>query len=166
MKKDNKKALYERIMVSVAKEVKKALNESWLNYFDDENIAQWWDKTKTPPQYIITKSNAPFSGRIEIVGTPYITKLKLLGYGRRNGEEYDTTISVGGQGWEGYFKYGKKKSLYEFDNPNWTPISYYYNRYTNTYQTLTSWDEIRELVNDRDWAGQLIIYRCPSYLDI
>jgi hypothetical protein len=63
-------------------------------------------------------------------------------------------------------KYGKKKSLYEFDNPNWTPISYYYNRYTNTYQTLTSWDEIRELVNDRDWAGQLIIYRCPSYLDI
>jgi len=28
MKKDNKKALYESIMASVAKEVKKALNES------------------------------------------------------------------------------------------------------------------------------------------
>lgn len=32
MKKDNKKALYESIMASVAKEVKKALNESDGNY--------------------------------------------------------------------------------------------------------------------------------------
>ena len=33
MKKDNKKALYESIMTSVAKEVKKTLNE---NYWDEE----------------------------------------------------------------------------------------------------------------------------------
>lgn len=38
MKKDNKKALYEAIMTSVAKEVKKALNESSDDYYeDDEN---------------------------------------------------------------------------------------------------------------------------------
>ena len=42
MKKDNKKALYESIMTSVAKEVKKALNEnnvSISNYNGLENFA-------------------------------------------------------------------------------------------------------------------------------
>ena len=32
MKRDNEKALYESIMNSVAREVKKALNESWEDY--------------------------------------------------------------------------------------------------------------------------------------
>ena len=32
MKRDNKKALYESIMNSVAREVKKVLNESWEDY--------------------------------------------------------------------------------------------------------------------------------------
>ena len=39
MKKDNKKALYESIMTSVAKEVKKTLNESWDEY--DENLSEY-----------------------------------------------------------------------------------------------------------------------------
>lgn len=34
MKRDNKKALYESIMTSVAKEVKKVLNEGELNNHD------------------------------------------------------------------------------------------------------------------------------------
>ena len=38
MKKDNKKALYESIMTSVAKEVKKALNESLDKDFDPEEM--------------------------------------------------------------------------------------------------------------------------------
>ena len=37
MKKDNKKALYESIMTSVAKQVKKALNESWEDYAESNN---------------------------------------------------------------------------------------------------------------------------------
>lgn len=37
MKKDNKKALYESIMASVAKEVKKALNEEYV----DEDDCEW-----------------------------------------------------------------------------------------------------------------------------
>ena len=36
MKKDNKKALYESIMTAVAKEVKKALNESSKSYEEAE----------------------------------------------------------------------------------------------------------------------------------
>ena len=39
MKKDNKKALYESIMTSVAKEVKKTLNESWDEY--DDNLSEY-----------------------------------------------------------------------------------------------------------------------------
>jgi len=35
MKKDNKKALYESIMTSVAKEVKKVLNEKWNDSPDE-----------------------------------------------------------------------------------------------------------------------------------
>lgn len=40
MKKDNKKALYENIMTSVAKEVKKALNESAGDGWDLEDLDQ------------------------------------------------------------------------------------------------------------------------------
>lgn len=40
MKKDNKKALYESIMISVAKEVKKALNEEDVQPFNENN--EWW----------------------------------------------------------------------------------------------------------------------------
>ena len=38
MKKDNKKALYESIMTSVAKEVKKALNENLTDLTDEQRI--------------------------------------------------------------------------------------------------------------------------------
>ena len=41
MKKDNKKALYENIMTSVAKEVKKALNEK-LEFTDDISKKVQW----------------------------------------------------------------------------------------------------------------------------
>ena len=37
MKRDNKKALYESIMTSVAREVKKALNESKEDYDESDN---------------------------------------------------------------------------------------------------------------------------------
>ena len=42
MKKDNKKALYENIMTSVAKEVKKALNEAFIS----DGNGGWRDETE------------------------------------------------------------------------------------------------------------------------
>ena len=39
MKRDNKKALYESIMTSVSKEVKKALNENSIDNYSDDNYS-------------------------------------------------------------------------------------------------------------------------------
>jgi len=47
MKKDNKKALYESIMASVAKEVKKALNENYgENYRFSDGEFKFWTSYK------------------------------------------------------------------------------------------------------------------------
>ena len=59
MKKDNKKALYESIMTSVAKEVKKALNESEYDIFYVVTI--WTD----PENLNIENAVQDFSGTLE-----------------------------------------------------------------------------------------------------
>ena len=128
----------------------------------EEKIEKWWDKTKTPPQYLITKTNHPISGREELVGTLYIHKLKLLGYGSKTGETYDKIISVGGHGWEGMFNLGKKENFDTFKEPSWTPVTFYYDENDDKTKLVTSWDEIHEIVNDRDWVGELAIYKGPQ----
>ncbi len=46
MKKDNKKALYESIMTSVSKEVKKTLNENSIDNYSDNILLQILDELK------------------------------------------------------------------------------------------------------------------------
>jgi hypothetical protein len=48
MKKDNKKALYESIMASVAKEVKKVLNEKFDEFDTEEDIRIWANEYLNP----------------------------------------------------------------------------------------------------------------------
>lgn len=136
------------------------ISESTSSY--EDKVYKWYDKTKTPPQYLIRKTNHPINGREEIIGTPYIYKLKLLGYGARPGEVYDKIISVGGQGWEGMFNLGKSEKFNTFKEPSWTPVTFYYDEYDNETKLATSWDEIREIVNDRDWTGELAVYKGPK----
>ncbi len=48
MKKDNKKALYESIMTSVAKEVKKVLNEGFDEFDTEDDIRIWANEYLNP----------------------------------------------------------------------------------------------------------------------
>lgn len=128
----------------------------------EDKVYKWYDKTKTPPQYLIRKTNHPINGREEIIGTPYIYKLKLLGYGAKIGETYDKIISVGGKGWEGIFNLGKRENFDTFKEPSWTPVTFYYDVDDNKTKLVTSWDEIRDIVNDRYWTGELAVYKGPK----
>ena len=136
------------------------ISESMLSY--EDKVYKWYDKTKTPPQYLIRKFNHPINGHEELIGTPYIYKLKLLGYGTKSGEIYDKIISVGGQGWEGMFNLGKSEKFNTFKEPSWTPVTFYYDEDDNETKLVTSWDEIREIVNDRYWIGELVVYKGPK----
>ena len=134
--------------------------ESILSY--EDKVYKWYDKTKTPPQYLIRKTNHPINGREEIIGTPYIYKLKLLGYGARQGDIYDKIISVGGSGYEGMFNLGKRENFDSFKEPSWTPVVFYYDESDNKTKLVTSWDEIHDIVNNRYWTGELSVYKGPK----
>ena len=130
----------------------------------DEKIEKWWNTTKTAPQFIIRKTNVEINGREEIIGKPYIYKVKFLGIGANRYDEYDEIIYIGASGYEGVVNLKDKKELSSFNDTSWEPIAIF-NDWTNSHGAqviLKSWGEIKAFVNDRNWEGTLPVYKGPQ----
>ena len=125
----------------------------------DDKIQKWWDNTKVTPVYVIKKSNKPIAGKIEIVGKPVIYKVKQV-----TGNKYDDLVHVGSNRYEMKIDLKDEQLLSKFEDTKWTPVSVFtswdYNH--GEQKVLKSWDEIRKYVNDRDFEGQIEIYKGPQ----
>ena len=85
MKKDNKKVLYESIMTSVAKEVKKALNEGELNKNEKYKYTDVLTRKLLEPNFIIPKLQELFKieFRQSTKTEDYVDKIDILSADQR-----------------------------------------------------------------------------------
>lgn len=136
--------------------------------------AKWYYKLDKCPKYFVKKHNKPIGGRIELVGHPRVQVCVDLfddaAYKREGGNPYDwyhkpgySFMTVGGQGWERCFRYGKECTVSEFKCPAWKPFCLVsdWSRGDLEYILLESWEEIFDYASDRDFRGTLCVYKNP-----